>query len=262
MESLKRQERPVSDIIDTTSRQGTSRYKPKCYKCGSEDHLRPKCALFNKKGQKPSAEGEGEKHQSKYIVNKSSGLYLDCTINNISTECLVESGATLSILSIKARNVISQHSTSKLKPFKSEILTAPGVQIDVRGKVSVMVDIDGMQCNTEMAVADIDLDPILGLDFLKEKRCQLNMNDNSLLINDRPCKLNMDGKIGCYRITVADKVEIPLQSEVIIEGKVQLPILKTDSLAIIEPIDGSFLTDKGMAAKALVHTYNKFGSRE
>ena len=64
----------------------------------------------------------------------------------------------------------------------------------------------------------------------------------------------MDGKIGCYRITVADKIEIPSKSEVIIEGKVQLPILKTDSLAIIEPIDGSFLTGKAVVVKALVHT--------
>ena len=184
-------------------------------------------------------------------------MYVDCKINNIPTECLVDTGATLSILSIKAWDIISQHSTSKLQPFKSEIFTASGVQINVRGKASVMVDINGMHCMTEMAVADIDLDAILGLDFLKANRCQLNIDDNSLLINDKPCKLTMDGKIGCYRITVADKVEIPSRSEVIIEGKVQLPISKANSLAIIEPTDGSFFTGKGMVAKALVHTKDK-----
>ena len=68
------------------------------------------------------------------------------------------------------------------------------------------------------------------------------------------CKLNVAGKIGCYRITLAKDVEIPSRSEVIIEGKVHMPRLKKNDLAIVEPTKQSFITGKGIVAKALVHT--------
>ena len=103
-----------------------------------------------------------------------------------------------------------------LKPLKSEIFTASGGHIHVKGKFSVMVDVDGIQCLTEMAIGDRDVDAILGFALLKANNCQLNMNAKILLIRCKPCKLNVDGTIGCYRITVTDKVEITSRSEVII----------------------------------------------
>ena len=35
--------------------------------------------------------------KTKYVANKSSGLYVECKINNIPTECLLDTGAMLSI---------------------------------------------------------------------------------------------------------------------------------------------------------------------
>ena len=93
------------------------------------------------------------------MARKSSGLYIDCKVNTIPTEFLVDTGATLSILSIKAWNIISQSSSVMLfcQPLESEIFTASGNPDDVKGKVQVMVEISGAQCITEMAVADINV---------------------------------------------------------------------------------------------------------
>lgn len=53
-----------------------------------------------------------------------------------------------------------------LNSFKTKICTASGNPIDVKGKMSVMVEVGGVKCITDVVVADIDIDAILGLDFL------------------------------------------------------------------------------------------------
>ena len=231
------------------------RERRKCYICGSEDHLKWACPEQKPQDEKPKE--ENEKHQSKFVASKSSGLYLDCKVNSVPSEFLVDTGATLSILSIKAWDVLSQNSSMMLQPFQSEVYTASGNPIDVKGKVQVMVDVNGIQCLTEMVVADIDVDGILGLDFLKKNNCTLDMNRDILTVKGRTCKLSVDGKIGCYRISVSETVSIPSMSEVIIEGKVNVSPFQSSKLGIIEPNEKSFMAGKGMVAKALVETRDK-----
>ena len=270
-DDMKQLQKTVADLhksFETWKQQGKSTYhksvpkqrntpqqqKPKCYNCGSEDHLQFRCPSNKRNKRNTRVTEESEKHQTKYVANKSSGLYIDCKINSIPTECLIDTGATLSIISIKAWDIISQNSSMTLQTFKSGIYTASGSPIDVKGKISVMVEVGGIKCVTEMVVADIDIDAILGLDFLKSNNCQLDMDGDTLLIKGKTCKLNVAGKIGCYRITVAKDIEIPSRSEVIIEGKVHMPILRKNDLAVVEPTKQSFITGKGIVAKALVHT--------
>ena len=233
------------------------RERRKCYICGSEDHLKWACPLNEQKPQDEKPKEENEKHQSKFVASKSSGLYLDCKVNSVPSEFLVDTGATLSILSIKAWDVLSQNSSMMLQPFQSEVYTASGNPIDVKGKVQVMVDVNGIQCLTEMVVADIDVDGILGLDFLKKNNCTLDMNRDILTVKGRICKLSVDGKIGCYRISVSETVRIPSMSEAIIEGKVNVSPFQLSKLGIIEPNEKSFMAGKGMVAKALVEARDK-----
>lgn len=58
-----------------------------------------------------------------------------------------------------------------------------------------MIDLCGILCITDVIVADIDIDCILGLDFLKANDCQIDIAKNSLKIKDRVCKLKLSGKI-------------------------------------------------------------------
>ena len=41
---------------------------------------------------------KAEAHQAKNVASASGGLYAECKINNIITECLIDTGATLSIV--------------------------------------------------------------------------------------------------------------------------------------------------------------------
>ena len=118
--------------------------KPKCFICGSEDHMKRNCPSrhnsrhHNTRSDTPK---KAEAHQAKHVASASGGLYAECKINNIITECLINTGATLSILSFKAWDVISQSSSNELKKFSMQVFTASGSQIEVKGKTTVIIEI-------------------------------------------------------------------------------------------------------------------------
>lgn len=63
------------------------------------------------------------------------------------------------------------------------------------------------------AVAEIGVDGILGLDFLKDHHFFIDMESLSLKAGGKRHALHMEGKIGCCRVTLADDVCIPSSSE-------------------------------------------------
>ena len=87
-----------------------------------------------------------------------------------------------------------------------------------------------------MIVADIDNDAIIGLDFLKNNSCKLNIENATLTVKDRSCKLGLAGKLACYRVTVSETVEIPARSEAIIVGKVSVPIFRQSDLGMVDQL--------------------------
>ena len=259
IEAWKRQKPHVGERTENTYTNSKNRPRRSCYICGSERHMKYRCPQ-NKDG-KYNAPKQDNKHQAKYVATTSSGLYATCKINDVITDCLIDTGATLSILSSKAWNTISQSSTGYLKVFESQIFTASGNQIDAKGIGSVVIEICGMKCVTDIVVADIDMDAILGLDFLKTNDCQLDMLRDTLTIKGKSCSLKLAGKVGCYRVTVSEPVEIPSKSEIIIEGKTCVPVLRHNDLGIVEPIQScpiiSHEKERGIVAKTLVRVDDK-----
>ena len=63
-----------------------------------------------------------------------------------------------------------------MQPFSSVVYTASGGEVDIKGKIPISVEVCGIQCIIDMIVADIDVDVILGLDFLKTHNCQIDVN--------------------------------------------------------------------------------------
>ena len=101
------------------------------------------------------------------------------------------------------------------------------------------------------------MDAILGLDFLKANSCRLDIENNTLKIKSKSFKLSLAGKLGCYRVTISDKVVIPARSETIIEGNVSVPIVREKDIGLIEPTDKPLGTGNSLVAKALVCTKDK-----
>ena len=120
-----------------------------------------------------------------------------------------------------------------------------------------MIDIGGVTSLVKVIVADIDMDAIIGLDFLQANECQIDVTRHALRIKGQECQLKLAGKLGCHRVTVSEKVEIPARTEMIIEGKVDVPIIRKKDLGIIEPTSKAYEMGIGLVAKSLVHTDSK-----
>lgn len=61
-------------------------------------------------------------------------------------------------------------------------------------------------------------------------------------MKEKSCKLKLAGKVGCYRITVSEPVNIHTRSEMIKEGKPNIPVLRRDDLYIFGPTERMYQT--------------------
>ena len=152
VEILKKQ-KPRQSNLPRNSKDNVDKQKRTCYKCGSENHFIAKCPDMKRDKNKVNLQGG---HQAKSIAGRSSGLYANCRINNYQTDCLVDTGATLSLISYKTWNIINQ-SLCLLKNFILKYFTASGNEVEVKGKTAVMIEI----CDVHWQICLIYLDDII-----------------------------------------------------------------------------------------------------
>ena len=63
------------------------------------------------------------------------------------------------------------------------MFTASRESVEIKGKTTVFIDIGGMQYTCQVVVADIDVELIMGLDFLKTNECQICKSSAKYFIN-------------------------------------------------------------------------------
>ena len=262
LESLSRQNRPrfsgsndqsQSDKRpDSVPRPGTTpqNIRRKCFLCGSEKHFRRNCPKNKVEQKKDESETKGNEKVN--LTNfQGSGLYITGQLNGHEVDCLVDTGATLTVLSTRAWKMIDGQA-SKLESFEKEIVSASGNPLDVKGTVTVNLDFGATKCSCDVIVADIESDIILGLDFLKNQKGHINVETNSLILGDKKFDLNCHGKLGCYRIVISETVTVPARSEMIVSGKVADKGILKEDLCVIEPTEKAYENGQCIA-KSLIH---------
>ncbi|XP_053391020.1 uncharacterized protein LOC128553858 [Mercenaria mercenaria] len=224
--------------------------KRKCYTCGSEQHLANTCP---QKANSRTFSSSKQKGHLRNIASFGAGLFLKCSINNITLECLVDTGATLTLLSHKTWDLIKDRNTASLEKSNIQISAASGDHLNVLGKTSVIFDINGIHVVTGVLIVEIDIDGIIGLDFMKANNCQLDIHKNTITVKGTPCQMVQAGHLVCYRVTIAEMCYIPPNSEMIVTGELSIPSARKNELGIIEPLHDYNKCNMGVVAKALVH---------
>lgn len=69
-------------------------------------------------------------------------------------------------------------------------------------------------------VTYITVDGIPGLNFLKKGRGIVDLNSDTLRLNNEEYRISCEGTLGCFRVIAADNICIPPRSEMIIEAKI------------------------------------------
>ncbi|CAG2219087.1 unnamed protein product [Mytilus edulis] len=244
-----------------------------CYNCGKYGHFKRECRLRKQGG---NGNGQYRNHENgsarpvhsktrrqrrKQIKlnvqnnsTKEAGAYIDVAIGNIKASFLVDTGATVTLISNKLFNSLRKEEMPNLNQVVQTIMSANGTALNVAGKGEFHIWIDQNVYSAEAVVADLALDGIIGLDFLKKNRCLINLQEEHMVCNNQVIPLNFTGQLGCYRVSVVEDTCIQPGTEALVRGHInEYPSTKNEvGLGIIEPCDKFVAKDSALMARTLV----------
>lgn len=221
----------------------------RCFECGSKFHVRPNCPKLKdkkpfKKDFKKDKKDDGKDRSAANAVGP--GLYIHVDFYGQILNCLVDTGASLSVISTRVWENSDISKQGVLNTYDKTIITASGSALDVRGKTKITLKISDTLYDTEVIIANIENDMLMGLDFMEKHGCTVDILNNTLVVKGKKVDL-----IGCHRIIAKADEEIPAMSEKIINGKVLNMTGHSTDLFIIE--QSEIKKDNiGLIARALV----------
>ncbi|MEW8545264.1 MAG: retropepsin-like aspartic protease, partial [Candidatus Thiodiazotropha sp.] len=235
----------------SSSQNSSNKQTRKCFICKSDKHLKKDCP------QRRDREAERKdvtKSQEKASVCVSgiphAGLFVHAKIGEYAVDCLVDTGATLSLISSKVWSTVQ--GTNTLDKFDREIVSASGNVLDTKGKTKVCFELNGTSCDMDVVVVEMDVDAIIGLDFMFAHRAIVDLQRMVMDIKGQACPLIKIGKLGCYRVVVSERVPVPSRSEVILEGKLVDWKEEAPEIGMLEAAEGFLSTNRGAVARTLV----------
>ncbi|MCG8045579.1 MAG: retroviral-like aspartic protease family protein [Candidatus Thiodiazotropha endolucinida] len=227
----------------------------RCFNCNSDKHLLRDCPKpkDQNKAQKDEKEA-GEKENVCLSSTNLAGLFVQASLGGRSTECLIDTGATLTLLSLKVWESIKISET--LEKFDKEIISASGNVLATKGKARVCFDIYDSPCTMDVVIAEMDVDVILGLDFMLKHKVVVDVLGLTININGKSYPLNKVGKMGCFRVIVKDRIAVPCRSEVILSGEL-VGWDQGNTPGIVESSNGFLGSNRGFVARTLVKAADK-----
>jgi hypothetical protein len=95
--------------------------------------------------------------------------------------------------------------------------------LSVKGKGEFIFEICENSFQIKAVVANVRADGIIGLDFLKDNDCIIDIVSKRLVVGNKSFNVHFEGQLGCYRVVASETVSIPPMSEMIIPGVVCVP---------------------------------------
>ncbi|VDH96598.1 Hypothetical predicted protein [Mytilus galloprovincialis] len=228
-----------------------------CFNCGKFGHFKKDCPDSSvKRGHSNSQnlpEFSREKQNGVIGVNKlanEAGMFIEAKVNGCKAKMLIDTGATVSLISKKLFDSMGSH---VLSPMDREILTTNGSPLIVFGKTIIDIEINGDVCSNIAVIADLNVDGILGIDFQRSHSCVINITKGNILVNGKETRLHFEGQIGCYGAYVASAVQLPPRWEVLVSKTITEPVLLfKEKVSIVDKHKGILVTNQ---EKNLSHCY-------
>ncbi|KAH3700294.1 hypothetical protein DPMN_075269 [Dreissena polymorpha] len=142
----------------------------------------------------------GEVKKSNF--NGAGLFFVTAHIDGSAVSCLIDTGATLSLMSTQTWN-LNRGKCSELNSFDKDIIAACGTPLTIKGQTTVDLRINGKTYPIKTVIADIDGEIMLGLDFFKQYQCHIDLASAQILINGDRCSIKSKGASGCADSTPA-----------------------------------------------------------
>ncbi|XP_060561567.1 retroviral-like aspartic protease 1 [Ruditapes philippinarum] len=134
-----------------------------------------------------------------------AGLYAYGKVGNVSVNCLVDTGATVTVIS---ENLwLKLKSKNKITPFELSVSSTSGDLLKVKGQTEIDLRFKRHLYKTKVVVAEIGNDVVLGLDFMQQYGVCIDVIRNTMKLKGHIVNLYCTGKIGCFGIDLSDEVD-------------------------------------------------------
>jgi hypothetical protein len=196
-------------------------YGKRCYICGSNKHLRRHCPMQedtfhsdprqgrdNVNGPNPedlSQDKSRKTDEHSRIVHsiKESGAYVTAKIFGMDTYLLIDTGATVSLLSKVCYGNMFGTKHRSVEKVESDVVSANGSLVDVYGKTSIDLLLNGTTMKH-----DLPVDGILDLDFLVKHKAVIDMGKQQISICGREHPIKLEGCATSYDVAVEHGVSV------------------------------------------------------
>ena len=118
-----------------------------------------------------------------------AGLFIEMDVCGVKAKLLVDTGATVSLISTELMSRIPEEDRPRLDSFSRDILDAGGNCLQISGKGTFPTQIRGFSCKLDAVVADLSNDGIMGLDFLEENGCTIDVAKKKMCIKGKQYSL-------------------------------------------------------------------------
>ena len=186
----------------------------------------------------------------------SSCWYARGAVEGNSTEFLIDTGSTYTILDIRFFRDIESKIDNPLTSANVSLRGASGNLLKVFGQVVVTLNIGGRSFEMEVKVVDIgDKSTILGLDFMSNFDCVLNMKQGFMRIEGQKVKLARKNETKCVYIKATNEFCIPPNHEMIVQGKFDRAHWNPKlGIGLVDPIKSASTRTGILVAKSIVDT--------
>ena len=151
--------------------------------------------------------------------NLEAGMYMRIKLNGEAATFLIDTEASLSLLSAKLYGNLPHAQRPQLDTVSSKVLTAASTELPLKGKGSFKVEVDEITTDCCFTNAELSVDGVFGMDFLKRHEGVIDVTKECLTLRGMEIPLVFQGPVGCYRIVASETVTIPPRSELVFEGK-------------------------------------------
>ena len=138
-------------------------------------------------------------------VKSRGGLMAIGQLNGHPMKFLIDTGAAVTLVSIE--NFRNFQNPVELDPFSHTICGADGRNLNTLGHGPMEITLGPMRVTHDIIVADIQADAILGVDFLSEYECTVDLSAQKLTVDSTQVNLWQE-----------ENVTIPFQAEKIVSG--------------------------------------------
>jgi len=155
-------------------------------------------------------------------TDAKGSLYLPMFINGVSVMALIDSGSTISVVHPSILTRLSDDVAVSSRNDIGQIRLADGSMIDTLGTVRLKVQLGAVKefCTHDWVVSEVESPVVIGVDFLRAHQCTLDVRAGTLMAlgTVHVCRF-MESMPQVFRIRVAETVEIPAWSEMIVPGE-------------------------------------------